>query len=243
MGNKQYAAQQLAERFVDQREIQNVMGKYMFTTMICKDADVAARFWSKKAPEPALGLNDGWYVGLDAIDGYYRAISVNTAVRSKAIQARFPEKLGSKTDEELYGTGTMNVRPLTTVLVEVAGDGQTAKGLWQVMGVDNDITEYGPLSTWRWGWAAADFVLEDGQWKVWHLQMLDEIVTPVGSKWTESAPYPVLPEFAHLADLTGPAPNRPCTLYTAYRADRPFQAPPEAPVPYQTFAETFSYGV
>ena len=39
---------------------------------------------------------------------------------------------------------------------------------------------------------------EDGQWKVWHLQMLDEIVTPVGSKWTESAPYPVLPEFAHL---------------------------------------------
>lgn len=151
MGNKQYAAQQLAERFVDQREIQNVMGKYMFTTMICKDADVAARFWSKKAPEPALGLNDGWYVGLDAIDGYYRAISVNTAVRSKAIQARFPEKLGSKTDEELYGTGTMNVRPLTTVLVEVAGDGQTAKGLWQVMGVDNDITEYGPLSTWRWG--------------------------------------------------------------------------------------------
>ena len=35
MGNKQYAAQQLAERFVDQREIQNVMGKYMFTTMIC----------------------------------------------------------------------------------------------------------------------------------------------------------------------------------------------------------------
>ena len=67
MGNKQYAAQQLAERFVDQREIQNVMGKYMFTTMICKDADVAARFWSKKAPEPALGLNDGWYVGLDAV--------------------------------------------------------------------------------------------------------------------------------------------------------------------------------
>ena len=87
MGNKQYAAQQLAERFVDQREIQNVMGKYMFTTMICKDADVAARFWSKKAPEPALGLNDGWYVGLDAIDGYYQAISANTAFR-KSWEAR-----------------------------------------------------------------------------------------------------------------------------------------------------------
>ena len=123
MGNKQYTAQQLAERFVDQREVQNVMGKYVFTTMICKDADVVARFWSKKAPEPALGFNNGWYVGLDAIDGYYQAVSANTAVRSKAIQARFPEKLGEKTDEELYGTGTMNVRPLTTVLVEVAGDG------------------------------------------------------------------------------------------------------------------------
>ena len=40
MGNKQYAAQQLAERFVDQREIQNVMGKYMF--------DMYPEFWTHK---------------------------------------------------------------------------------------------------------------------------------------------------------------------------------------------------
>lgn len=243
MANKQYTAQQLAQRFIDQREIQNVMGKYVFTTMICKDADVVSRFWAKRAPAPALGFNNGWYEGLEAIDGYYQAVSANTAARSKAIQARFPEKLGGKTDEELYGTGTMNVRPLTTVLVEVAGDGQTAKGMWQVMGVDNDITEYGPLSTWRWGWLCADFVLEDEEWKVWHLQMLDEIVTPVGTRWTEANPYPVLPEFAHLAGLKVPAPTKPCTLYTAYRTDRPFTAPPAPPVPYRTFAETFSYGI
>ena len=243
MANKQYTAEQLAQRFIDQREVQNVMGKYVFTTMICKDADVVSRFWSKQAPNPALGFNDGWYEGLDAIDGYYQAVAANTAVRSKAIQTRFPEKLGNKSDEELYGTGTMNVRPLTTVLVEVAGDGKTAKGLWQVMGVDNDITEYGPLSTWRWGWLAADFVLEEDEWKVWHLQMLDEIVTPVGSKWTEPNPYPVLPEFAHLAELKTPAPTKACRLYTAYHTQRPFQAPPEAPVPYETFAETFSYGI
>ncbi len=242
MGNQQYTAEQLAHRFVDQREIQNVIGKYVFTTMICKDADVVSRFWTKKADAPCLGFNNGWYIGLDAIDGYYQAVSNNTAIRSKTIQAKFPEKLGDLNDEELYGTGSMNVRPLTTVLVEVAGDGKTAKGLWQVMGVDNDITEYGPLSIWHWGWLAADFVLEDDEWKVWHLQMLDEIVTPVGTKWTEANPYPVLPEFAVLADLKLPEPTKPCILYTAYSTQRPPMAPPEAPVPYTTFAETFSYG-
>lgn len=242
MGNQQYTAEQLAQRFVDQREIQNVIGKYVFTTMICKDADVVSRFWAKNADAPCLGFNNGWYIGLDAIDGYYQAVSNNTAIRSKTIQAKFPEKLGELCDEELYGTGSMNVRPLTTVLVEVAGDGKTAKGLWQVMGVDNDITEYGPLSIWHWGWLAADFVLEDDEWKVWHLQMLDEIVTPVGAKWTEANPYPVLPEFAALAELKLPEPTKPCALYTAYNTQRPPMAPPKAPVPYTTFAETFSYG-
>ncbi len=242
MANKQYTAQQLAKRFIDQREVQNVIGKYVFTTMICKDADIVSKFWAKETPGQVFGVNNGWYEGLDAIDEYYQTVSQQTAIRSKAIQAKFPEKLGDKTDEELYGAGSMNVRPLTSALVEVAADGKTAKGLWQVMGVDNDITEYGPLSIWRWGWLAADFVLEGEEWKVWHLQMLDEIVTPVGTKWTESNPYPVLPEFAHLAQLKKPEPTTPCVLYQAYSPGRPFTAPPRQPVPYTTFSETFSYG-
>ena len=74
MVKAQYSPQQLAERFIDQREIQNVMGKYALLTMICKQADLVDRFWSKQADQPTLAKNDGWYVGLDAIRGYYQAI-------------------------------------------------------------------------------------------------------------------------------------------------------------------------
>lgn len=242
MANTQYTTEQLARRFIDQREIQNVMGKYVFTTMICKHADVVERFWSKKAEQPVLGVNNGWYVGLEAIDGYYKAIAAQTAVKTERMQALFPKQLGDKTPEEAYGAGVMYTQPLTTPIVEVAEDGQTAKGLWQVMGLDSNITEYGPLSTWRWGWMAADFVLEDDEWKVWHLQDLQDLAAPAGTDWTKEPGYPVLEGFASLQELTLPAPTQPCELYPAYRTDRPFTEPPAVPQPYRTFADTFSYG-
>lgn len=243
MANAQYSTEQLAKRFIDQREIQNVMGKYVFTTMICRQADVVGRFWAKKAAGQVLGLNDGWYEGLSAIDGYYGAVAANTAEKTALMQKLFPKQLGDKSPEQAFGAGVMYTQPLTTPLVEVAEDGQTAKGLWQVMGLDSNITPCGPLSTWRWGWLAADFVLEDEAWKVWHLQVLDDLVTPAGTDWTKPSPYPVLKDFEALGAQKLPAPTRAEKLYAVYAADRPFTAPPEAPRPYRTFAETFSYGI
>ena len=243
MANTQYSTEQLAGRFIDQREIQNVMGKYVFTTMICRQADVVDRFWVRQSKNPVLGLNNGWYEGLEAISGYYRAMADNIAEKTALMQKHFPKQLGGKTPEEAFGAGVMHPEPLTTPVIEVAGDGQTAKALWQVMGLDSNITQYGPLSTWRWGWMAADFKLEGGQWKVWHLQILDDLVTPAGSDWTKASEYPVLEDFKSLAHQTLPEPTKPCALYAVYSPTRPFTAPPEIPTPYHTFADTFSYGI
>ena len=91
MVKAQYSPQQLAERFIDQREIQNVMGKYALLTMICKQADLVDRFWSKQAEQPTLAKNDGWYVGLDAIHGYYQAISDQIGEAAKLPQEGVPK--------------------------------------------------------------------------------------------------------------------------------------------------------
>lgn len=243
MANEQYTPQQLAERFIDQREIQNVMGKYAMLIMICKQADIVDRFWAKSAEKPTLALNNGWYVGLDAIRGYYQAIADNIAAATPVLKEQFPKELGSKTDEEVYGSGEHRPRPLTSPVVEVAADGQTAKGLWQVMGVNNSITEYGPLSTWKWGYVAADFVLEEGEWKVWHLQEFIELDAPVATNWVEKSPYEPLPEFAALGKLTLPAPTVEAKLYETWSPERDYTAPPRIPEPYTTFAETFTYGM
>ena len=109
-----YTTQQLAERFIDQREIQNVMGKYALLTMICKQADLVDKFWSKQAETPTLARNDGWYVGLEAISGYYQAISDNLAAKLPLMRKLFPKELGDKSDEEIFGVGEHFPRPITT---------------------------------------------------------------------------------------------------------------------------------
>jgi hypothetical protein len=242
MANTQYSTEQLAKRFIDQREIQNVMGKYVFTTMICRHADVVGRFWAK-ADGAVLGLNDGWYIGREDIDGYYKSVSANTEKKTGLMKKLFPKEFEARSDEEAFGAGVMCPKPITTPVIEVAADGNTAKGLWQVMGVDSDITARGPVSIWRWGYMAADFVLEGDEWKVWHLQMFDDLIAPVGSSWASDADYPILPDFEELASLTVESPTLSCSLYTAYHPERLFTAPPEIPQPYDTFVETFSYGI
>jgi hypothetical protein len=234
-------AERLADRFLDLRAVQNLMGKYVFSMMICKERTIYQDYWTRTKSDPALGLNNGWYRGAQAIQDYYQAVADQTEVQSKTIQSIFPEQLGGLSDEELYGTGRMNLRPLTNPIVEIAGDGQTAKGFWQVMGVDNEITDRGPLSTFRWGYVGADFVREDGEWKVWHLLMVDDVVAPVGSDWAAPAQYPQLPDFSKLQGLKLPAPTEEREVFRAYSTDRPFTPPIPAPVPYETFDETFSY--
>lgn len=243
MVRQDYTPLQLAQRFIDQREIQNVMGKYAMMTMICKQADIPGKLWTRQAATPTLARNDGWYVGLEAIQGYYQAIADNLAAKARALKAIFPEQLGGKTDEEAFGAGEHYPRPLTSPLVEVAADGQTAKGLWQVMGANNSVGKYGPLSTWDWGYIAADFVLEDDEWKIWHLQEFTELAAPVATNWVKGSPFPVLPQFAALGELTLPAPTVPARLYEAYSPQREYTAPPRMPEPYATFADTFSYGM
>lgn len=53
--------------------------------------------------------------------------------------------------------------------IEVAKDGQTAKGVWYVLGVTTDEDE-----VLRTGRVAADLVKEDGVWKIWHLRRCDD---------------------------------------------------------------------
>lgn len=37
---------------------------------------------------------------------------------------------------------------ITTSVIEIAGVGKTAKGLWHMQGSDNGMTEYGPITKW-----------------------------------------------------------------------------------------------
>ena len=65
--------------------------------------------------------------------------------------------------------GRMMISDFCTPIVEVAGDGKTAKGLWISPGLEAHRTEDGSQGWWSWCKFAADFLLTEDGWKIWHL--------------------------------------------------------------------------
>lgn len=235
-------AEFLVERWEDQRTIKNLMGKYVNCLLLNRQGEIFGAFFSKKT-DVCLTFNDGSYIGPEAVQAYFNAVVERNRLSAKLLQQRLPEKLGNKTEEELYGIGPFHVKPLTAPVIEVAEDGQTAKGLWFCLGCNAEVTASGPEASWTWGYFAGDFVYEDEDWKIWHLQYLNDVDSLCGQSWGKPVkPYPELPEFAPLKDFAMPAYTVAETVRPLYTPDRPLMETPRIPEPYRTFAETFSYG-
>ncbi len=129
----------------------------------------------------SLGSNWGYYVGMDSISNYY---VVRHGERMKAALEEYCRaNPGVENNEQNLGYGCMISRPLNTPLVVLSGDGQTAKGIWYSIGQES-IARGGREADCRWfnGKIAADFVKENGEWKIWHLvDSNDFSVAPGGS--------------------------------------------------------------
>ncbi len=240
---KNYTAEELVTRWEDRRDIKNLMGKYVVSFLIKKEPEIFASFWSARG-DVCYGVNEGWYSGRDAIRGYYDSLDAKTiAVRDKLIEL-FPEKAGGKTPEELYGIGLFEPRSITNSVIEIAADGETAKGMWHCFGYVTDIDTHGPVSNWIFATLCADFIREDGEWRIWHLMYLEDINNPSGTDWSGGEyPYPEFPEFESLRSVKPAAPNVPCVLRERYSVRRPYIAMPRLPEPYAAFGDTFSYGM
>ena len=202
-----------------------------------------ARYWSARE-DICLGVNEGWFSGRSAVAEYYAGQEERIAAESAMIQAAFPKELGEKSAGEVHGVGMIDYKPVDTGVIEVAGDGQTAKGLWMIRGSYSKLTSGGPAAYWEWSWLAIDFVREAGEWKIWHQQYLREIDRPCGYPWVgEEHAFQPRDEFAGAEGIREAAPNVAAPLRKTYSAHRPFTPSPEVPVPYDTFAHTFSYGL
>lgn len=240
---RQYTSDVMLDRWEALREVKNLMGRLSADYVIMQAGHAYGKYWSKRE-DVCLGTNDGWYEGAAAVKGYYDSQDAQIRYQSAFIQKLFPEELGGKSPEEIYGVGMLDYKPIDTCVVEVAGDVQTAKGLWCIRGSHAKMTESGPVAVWEWGWFAVDFVCEDDEWRIWHMQYLDDILRTEGDKWYgEEKKFDARPEFKGIEDVKLMAPTKPAKLRELYSAVRPFAGAPRTPEPYHTFAETFSYGI
>ncbi len=236
------SAEELVGRWEERREIKNLMGRYAVSFLLKRESTMFDTYWSNRS-NVSMGLNNGWYVGREAIAGWFSAIDQNTALKAKLLKEDLPDQLGNQDDKTLYGIGDFDVKPLGTPVIELADDLKTAKGIWYSQGSKADVTEAGPVSYWTFGVFAVDFIYENDAWKIWHLQYLEDIKCLCGQNWAEpQKPFPALPAFAAMKHATLPEPTIKVTLREYYTPDRPLAKLPRLPEPYETFADTFSYG-
>lgn len=145
--------------------------------------------------------------------------------------------------------GLMVEHTLTTPVIEIAGDGRTAKGIWISPGHETfplpsaDVAKPAlPKAHWSWGRYAVDFRKEDdGKWKIWHLHVLTTFRTPFDSDWAQTALKKPewLPEDGETTEKSGSI-DRGVSFNAPYHPDKAPALQPVPPEPYQKWEETWS---
>jgi hypothetical protein len=263
---KELTHAQSIQRLLDYMDIQNVMAKHSYYYSAQEQWKELDEAWSKKRDDISYGHNDGYYVGRKSVEEYYgKKNETRRKETLEAVNKVYPEIKNVKENE---GVGDLVMHTLTTPYIEIAEDGQTAKGVWMSIGLCSRTGQDGKASgMWLWEKFATDFIKEDGEWKIWHFQIYSEVLgnvdqamlsmftqqpqgagtsggqpqgagTPAGNLQPQGAP-----------GSSGPQPkagqqfdfDKIVRMYELYSATRVPKLVPALPQPYKTWSDTFSY--
>ena len=203
-------------------------------------AEELADLWVAEPEHKATasyGTNWGYYVGLDEIERWY--VKEHAAKRQAQLDAACKNNPGLENKPENLGYGCMQMLPMSTSLVRIADDGQTAKGFWYVIGQKTDYQPDGTAkSLWMNGRVACDFVKEGDQWKIWHFFDANDQSYAAGESFslpTYCAPGedPMELEFGENPTISMITHNSSYNYADDY---------PPMPEPYATMTPALSYG-
>jgi len=135
---------------------------------------------------------------------------------------------------ETMHAGVLHMHTMFTPVIEIAGDGKTAKGVWDSFGpnVQNGQDE----GSWLQGKYGVDFVKQDDGWKIWHLQFFPVYVTPYNKSITESARERAASGAAPNGPPPGSGPDARPTADAANPGPRPAGGPPPGGMPNQPWS-------
>lgn len=215
MFKREYTDDELIRRVWDVEEIKKLVykrGVYIANDWRKRELD---ELWVQE-PEhqktASFGKNIGWYVGMDNIRAWY---------------------------EKKHGAGYLAFHPASTGLVELAGDGKTAKALFYSIAQETESNGDGTAKAlWMPEKIAFDLVKEGDQWKIWHFVAAVDLVSEAGADYSEQDPYPdyttdpVMVEFGK--------PTIACLTHDA--TFNWWDDYPSMPEPYETFTDDISYG-
>ncbi|MCC7462258.1 MAG: nuclear transport factor 2 family protein [Gammaproteobacteria bacterium] len=256
-----------AERALASIQVQNVFSKHAYYHEAGKHRAEMEDIWVRKDGEYAataswkqpMGMN----VGYEAIWKFYVINKEAALARNLEDISRIDPSIRNS-PENLGVGGEWASHTQSTPIIEIAGDGKTAKGIWESPGLHFSAEIRGGRISKRGGWFwekyAADFVKEEGEWKIWHLAMYYENTPPgwnadngtyeaiprggPGGPGSSGGPQAVGKVAAELAPQTETVQMYSADNPNPYKPWSPTKVPaiePRFPEAYYTFSETFSY--
>jgi hypothetical protein len=202
------------QRMEDIHQIQNLMSRYEYWHTAGMHEKVLDMY-AKKTPGVSVEIaNLGIYEGQEGIRRFW---------------------IGANMQADQNRVGLMIVHTLTTPVIEVAGDGKTAKAIWISPGHET-VPRGGKFTAlWSWNKYGVDFVKEDGVWRFWHFHLYRMFKSPYDKSWVDIplVPNPVLPD-----ELK---PDRPPTNNWVYSTTATTENIPAPPEPYDTWDESSAY--
>jgi|WetSurSiteA1Bulk_404760.scaffolds.fasta_scaffold14996_2 hypothetical protein len=251
---------------------QNLMSIHNYYHGVNHNLEELEAIWVKEngayAKTATFSQPGGVWEGIDLIKVFYG--NPKTKDKTQSLKEMI------KNEPSAFPVGSMGIHLNTTPIIVVAGDGKTAKGIWYSPGPifsytgqkdkDGNDLAGGSVFFEKYG---VDFAKEDGEWKIWHIQMYYDYVFSLGSDWTKpgarsggapggGAPSGGAPAGGQRGDQaggqrSGGAPSgggMPQQVqstranpnpYAQWSPTRVSTMEPKIPVPYYTFSETFSY--
>lgn len=211
--------QKEVQRLKDLHEVQEVMSRYYYV-LSAGLGEEKVKLFALKTPGVRAEIADwGVYEGAEGIKRLFLGFEHNP-------------------DRPMDPRGMMFVHTLTTPSVQVAGDGKTAKGVWISPGHETFRFDGKLAPTWSWAHMAADFVKEDGVWKIWHYHVYAMFRCHYHKSWVEEViQNPEMPE----EEKAKYGPDRPTTYFNEYSPTSVREYVPAPPDPYETFDEATAY--
>jgi len=148
-------ALKLAQRANDLHQLNNLMSLHSWYHCSMQNDVELEKIWSKR-DDICWAQNSGYWIGPESIKEYYGI----PATRESTI-------------------GQFAWHTITSSVVEVAGDRQTAKGVWYTPGIVGGFSGEKSNFMWMFEKYGVDFVMENGEWKVWHMHVYTDAAWPL----------------------------------------------------------------
>jgi len=198
----------LLEKLNAIHEIGNLQGRYLYYTQ-AHDYDRVLELFALEDPDVSAEISStGVYVGAEKV----RALFLDL------IKPLFT------------AAGSLPIHMLTTPVIEVAPDGNSAAGMWQTLGCNTFPTTNGLVATWQQGKYDNEFVRMDGRWLFKRFRWLCNFRTPFDEGWVRQPMTKVEPlDLSHFPERCHP--SRASEPYPGYDSSRPMDFGPLPPEP------------